>query len=109
MITIAVIRFISTLNLLNIVLLIDPFDCSKDPCHLAWIIRDNRQFLKFLKRDKNYDECNEDVNKNYRAMCSNGTSFDDLDQNGFDHCQLQNPGIEFNCKKTFKKYFKYST
>ena len=21
------------------------FDCSSDPCHLAWLIRDNRQFL----------------------------------------------------------------
>ena len=43
---------------------LDPFDCEKDPCHLAWLIRDNRNLLGAL-RD---------------ATCSNGTKFERLNQ-----------------------------
>ena len=27
----------------------DPIDCNEDPCHLAWIIRDNPHLLKWLQ------------------------------------------------------------
>ena len=49
---------------------LDPFDCSDDLCHLAWLIRDNRQLLKAT----------------YGATCSNGTYFERLNPNGFGDC-----------------------
>lgn len=30
------------------VLYADPFDCYSDPCHLAWLLRDNRHLLDRL-------------------------------------------------------------
>ena len=27
---------------------LDPIDCESDPCHLAWLVRDNRQLLKVI-------------------------------------------------------------
>ena len=39
-----------------------PIDCETDPCHLAWLIRDNRQLLPAV----------------FLANCANGTSFQDL-------------------------------
>ena len=27
---------------------LDPFDCESDPCHLAWLIRDNSQLFPYL-------------------------------------------------------------
>lgn len=29
-------------------ILSDPFDCYSDPCHLAWLLRDNRHLLNHL-------------------------------------------------------------
>lgn len=29
-------------------LYVDPFDCDSDPCHLAWLLRDNRNLLTKL-------------------------------------------------------------
>ena len=49
----------------------DPFDCSGDPCHLAWVIRDNRDLLEKIKGD---------------PRCSNGTLIANLDPKGFDQC-----------------------
>ena len=49
---------------------IDPFDCESDPCHLAWLIRDNRDLFGRL------DD----------ARCSNGTLFNQLDPDGFNQC-----------------------
>ena len=40
----------------------DPIDCENDPCHLAWIVRDNRILLNAIPG----------------AQCSNGTSFMNL-------------------------------
>ena len=62
----------------------DPFDCSGDPCHIAWIVRDNRILLQFLR--SHY------LQKTSSASCSNGTSFDQLDPNGFNQCEQQIPG-----------------
>ena len=50
----------------------DPFDCD---CHLAWLIRDNRELLPYL----------DDT-----GTCSNGTTFEDLDPNGFADCAVCN-------------------
>ena len=48
----------------------DAIDCESDPCHLAWLLRDNRQFLNAL----------------LQASCSNGSAFDQLDPTGYDGC-----------------------
>ena len=48
----------------------DPFDCVSDPCHLAWLIRDNRQLLDQVPA----------------ARCSNGVAFKDLDVSQFNDC-----------------------
>lgn len=29
----------------SVYLIIDPFDCEKDLCHMAWLFRDNRKLL----------------------------------------------------------------
>lgn len=47
--------------------MIDTIDCEKDVCHLAWLIRDNRHLLSAVSRGK----------------CSNGTTFEKLDPEGF--------------------------
>ena len=47
----------------------DPINCD---CHLAWLIRDNRHLLPGVIYGK----------------CSNGTSFKDLDPNGFASCPV---------------------
>lgn len=44
----------------------DPIDCEGDPCHLAWLIRDNRHLMKYI---------------GYSGRCSNYTSLSDLDPN----------------------------
>ena len=46
------------------------FDCSD--CHLAWLIRDNRKLLPSVEQ----------------GTCSNGTTFDQLDPNGFAECPV---------------------
>ena len=43
----------------------DPVDCESDPCHLSWLIRDNRHLLKAI----------------YHGTCLNGTRFEDLNPN----------------------------
>ena len=50
-----------------------PIDCSN--CHLAWLIRDNRNLLQ----------------ASYKGTCSNGTTFENLNPNGFSNC----PVIDF--------------
>lgn len=49
---------------------LDPIDCTDDPCHLAWLIRDNPNLLRYVK----YGEC------------SNGTLFENLNPFGFENC-----------------------
>lgn len=52
----------------------DPIDCSIDPCHLAWIFRDNKDLLKAIKNGE----------------CSNGTLFELLDGvNAFNNCPVR--------------------
>ena len=53
---------------IRIYLLTDPLDCSTDKCHLAWLIRDNPNLLKYV----------------VDATCSNGTLFTDLKPADFD-------------------------
>ena len=48
----------------------DPIDCRD--CHLTWLIRDNRHLLT----------------KVYGGQCSNGTSFEELDPQGFADCPV---------------------
>ena len=48
----------------------DPIDCSD--CHLAWLIRDNRNLISAL----------------IDGQCSNGTRFEDLDPNGLADCPV---------------------
>ena len=48
----------------------DPFDCKTDPCHLAWLLRDNRNYLDYIDG----------------AACFNGTTFDQLIPNGIKNC-----------------------
>lgn len=48
----------------------NPFDCVSDHCHMAWIIRDNRDLLPALRYGK----------------CANGTEFERLDPNGYSDC-----------------------
>ena len=55
-------------------LLIDPIDCVSDPCHLSWLIRYNRNMLPAVS----------DV------FCSNGTRFEDLNQNAYANCPFVN-------------------
>jgi hypothetical protein len=50
----------------------DAFDCVNDPCHLAWLVRDNRNLLSTVQQGK----------------CSNGSSFDQLDVNEFQNCPV---------------------
>ena len=52
----------------------DPIDCESDPCHLAWLLRDNRDLMGPI----------------YRATCSNGTEFENLDPNAFANCPVTN-------------------
>ena len=49
---------------------IDPIDCETDFCHLAWLIRDNRDLLPAVAA----------------GVCSNGTAFEDLNPDGYKSC-----------------------
>jgi len=51
----------------------DPFDCTNDPCHLLWLLRDNRHFLPRV----------------WYASCENGTLFDEILESDpmFNKCQ----------------------
>ena len=48
----------------------DPIDCFTDPCHLAWIVNENRQHLNHVQY----------------ATCSNGTALNDLNSIEFITC-----------------------
>ena len=65
-----ILSYTSQLNLL--IFFKDPFNCS-DSCHLAWLIRDQRNLLKRFSEE-------------YPPRCSNGTLFSDLDPKGYDNC-----------------------
>ena len=52
---------------------IDSFDCYSDSCHLAWLLRDNRQLLDSFKQGG-------------PPMCADGTLFADLDLDLFQNC-----------------------
>ena len=54
----------------NVLSPIDPIDCVTDFCHMAWLVRDNRQLLSAIRF----------------GYCSNGTAFNQL-----------NPGPYINC------------
>ena len=59
----------------------DPFDCTEDPCHLAWVIQDNRYLLNKLV-----------VNFGGTILsprCANGTLFQDLDRTRFSNCEFE--------------------
>nr|CAG4641628.1 EOG090X04MD [Eurycercus lamellatus] len=49
----------------------NPIDCESDPCHLAWIIRDNRELLLTFVLE---------------GVCSNGTPFSALDEQVLASC-----------------------
>jgi len=53
----------------------NPFDCESDPCHLGWLLRDQRQLLKVV----------------LHARCSNGISFDKLTIPSQEECDAINP------------------
>ena len=52
--------------------ILDPIDCESNHCHMAWLIRDNRNLLPAV----------------YLGQCSNGTAFEDLDPNGYNDCAI---------------------
>ena len=52
--------------------MLDPIDCESDLCHMAWLIRDNRNLLPAVNL----------------GQCSNGTIFEDLDPNGYNDCPI---------------------
>lgn len=52
---------------------LDPFACLTDVCHLAWLLRDNRQFLQFI----------------FNAKCDDsGQKFEDIDEGEFSDCPV---------------------
>ena len=51
-------------------ILSDPFDCDTDPCHMAWLIRDNPSLLPAVEG----------------ATCSNGLNFNQLNQLNYTNC-----------------------
>ena len=53
----------------------DPIDCLQH-CHMAWIIRNNRHLLDAFVESS-------------PPTCSDDTSFDSLDPDGFDNCPLE--------------------
>ena len=67
---------VQIINLTEIVKLIyaDLIDCDSDPCHLTWLLRDNRHFL----------------NRVHNAKCSDGVSFEEINHkiNKFEICQV---------------------
>jgi len=49
----------------------DPFDCYLDPCHLVWLLEDNRQLL----------------DKQVGGQCNDGTYFEDITPILFAKCK----------------------
>ena len=58
----------------------DPFNCS-DHCHLAWLIREKPNLLDVTT-------CHGEFKL---PICSNGTSFSELNPNGFADCPVETP------------------
>ncbi len=50
----------------------DPFDCYSDSCHLAWLLRDNRQLMQGFRYGM--------------PQCADGTYFDQLSPTLFANC-----------------------
>jgi hypothetical protein len=50
-----------------------PVECSFDICHLSWLLGDPVSRSRLLPHTE-------------AGACSNGTKFEDLDLNGFNHC-----------------------
>lgn len=58
---------------------LDPFDCESDPCHLAWLLRDERHLLKSVSQ----------------ARCSrDGRLFVEIDRSLFGNCASYYPCVE---------------
>ena len=57
----------------------DRVDCETDPCHLAWLIRDNPHFIKNVKTY---------YSGNTTPTCTNGTRFVDLNPNAYNDCPV---------------------
>ena len=63
---------VDIINMYRSSLITDPIDCTTDPCHLAWLIRDNRQLINYVRY----------------GYCSNGTAFSDLNAFGYSNCPI---------------------
>ena len=50
----------------------DPIDCSADKCHLAWLIKDNKDLLDGYAND---------------GTCSNRTKFTELNSADYANCK----------------------
>jgi hypothetical protein len=60
----------------------DSIECSFDICHLAWLLGDTvtrSHLLPFIMA----------------GWCKNGTKFEDLDPNGFNHCVVRGKITDF--------------
>jgi len=67
---------------------IDPIDCVSDLCHLAWLIRYNRNLLPAVSD----------------GFCSNGTRFEDLNQSAYANCPVCQY-LQIHCFKLGFHYF----
>ena len=47
-------------------------DCTDDPCHLKWLVLDNRQLLDYIGD----------------GSCSDGTPFNATDTSGLENCPV---------------------
>ena len=56
----------------------DPIDCQIDPCHLVWLIYDERNLLKAIMDG---------------STCSNGIPLKNLNPNVFKDCQVYSKNI----------------
>lgn len=67
-------NLILSLNLIlklgNFIYYSAPIDCESDPCHLTWILVDNRHLLKTI----------------YGARCLDGNLLDSINPETFSHC-----------------------
>lgn len=65
----------------------DPFDCYSDPCHLAWLLVDNRHLLNYLES----------------GHCQDGTALEDVSSNLFKNCFPPSPDAA--CRPRFHTAF----
>lgn len=65
--------------------ILDPYDCSSNPCHLSWLTKYNRDLLKQVDL----------------ITCSNGIRVADLPENNFASCPVCHYSIshvhQINC------------